>query len=234
MDEHGHLATEIYRWKRQRVIPQFSHLHKNNKFQVIYHNVLSLLKHSKLIENDKCFTSSDVILLGETWLSSIDQIHIHGFELIERTDDGPLRKPRGVCIFINKHLRKQITTSDSFVLKHENSRIDTSWILLNKIKIVAIYCKPQTSSSLWKKWFHQMNLSKTTTENIIILGDFNINSFQENHCVLRWFHRINFNILNTTQPTTQHKTHLDWVVSNTAYKTGTYASYFSYHHPIWA
>lgn len=121
-----------------------------------------------------------------------------------------------------------------FVLKHENSRIDTSWILLNKIKIVAIYSEPQTSSSLWKKWFQQLNLSETTTENVIIMGDFNINYFHDNHSLLRWFHRINFSILNKTQPTTQHKTHLDWVVSNSTYKTGTYASYFSYHHPIWA
>ncbi|KAK3932414.1 ATP-dependent DNA helicase [Frankliniella fusca] len=153
LDENGHLAQEIKRWKNNKVIPQFKHLHHSDCFQIMFHNVQSLEKHCKLVTNDLNFISSDVLLFGETWMSSIDNIKIHSFKLVTRTNDGLSRKPRGTAIYVKSEIRKEILDSNSFIINTHNGRIDTSWIKLKRTIIVAVYAKPQTSLTLWKKWF---------------------------------------------------------------------------------
>ncbi|KAK3923337.1 ATP-dependent DNA helicase pfh1 [Frankliniella fusca] len=82
LDENGHLAQEMKRWKKPKVIPQFKHLHHSNCFQIRFHNEQSLEKHCKLVTNDLNFISSDVLLFGETWMSPLDNIKIHSFKLV--------------------------------------------------------------------------------------------------------------------------------------------------------
>ncbi|KAK3929547.1 Ribosome-binding factor A [Frankliniella fusca] len=61
------LRTEMKRWKTKEIIPKFRFLQdKTKSFQIMFHNIQSLPKHINLIRNDKCFTNSDIIILGET------------------------------------------------------------------------------------------------------------------------------------------------------------------------
>ncbi|KAK3923338.1 Serine hydroxymethyltransferase, cytosolic [Frankliniella fusca] len=69
-----------------------------------------------------------------------------------RTKDGLSRKPRGTAIYVKSEIRKEILDSNSFIINTHNGRIDTSWIKLKRTITMAVYAKPQTSLTLWKKW----------------------------------------------------------------------------------
>ncbi|VDN28054.1 unnamed protein product [Gongylonema pulchrum] len=75
-------------------MPAFKFLHETHAaVQILYHNVQSFRKHSKQTENDPVFRTSDVILLGETWTLTKEQICVTGFRPLSRTDcAGPGRK----------------------------------------------------------------------------------------------------------------------------------------------
>lgn len=65
------------------------------------------------------------------------------------------------------------------------------------------------------------------------MGDFDVNALQSKSPLEKHLNQHNLNISNKSTITTHHKTCLDWIVRNDKRKCGVYASYFSYHHPIW-
>ena len=63
----SYLYSEKKRWRKCSIIPKFEFLQDtSNCLRIMYHKVQSLPKNIK-IKNDKNFTSSDIIILGETW-----------------------------------------------------------------------------------------------------------------------------------------------------------------------
>lgn len=101
----------------------------------MYHNVQSLKKNIHLIQNDRNFTSHDVLLFGETWLKQNEKIKIHGYELVSLTEAPPISKPQGVAILVKTSLLPSLHNTGSVVLKDTAGRIDAAWITLNKKNI---------------------------------------------------------------------------------------------------
>ncbi|KAK3909205.1 UPF0294 protein VP2298 [Frankliniella fusca] len=233
LSKTDYLYQEIKRWKRDKIIPVFNNIRDQTAFQIMYHNVQSLPKHINLITNDLNFTCNDVLCFGELWMSQYDTTAIPSYNMIHSIVSRNQRKPIGVCIYVKKAKQKFIKKSGTFTLSASKYRIDTVWLTIHNHTVFALYGTPGTPQQLWKKWFNTMH--SLQSGKIIILGDFNFNSQQLPCAFEQLFRKYDLELKNRNMVTTHQKTSLDWIVSNNEQLlTGTYVSYFSYHHPIWA
>lgn len=231
IDKHSDLAQERKRWKKHALTPMFSYLHQDTrKLKIMYHNIQSLQKHINLVRNDSTFTSSDILIFGETWNVSNDNFIIKNFHHIQQTPAGTSRKPRGVSVYLKNKLVPLLQSSTSSVLSDKNSRIDVASITLNDVTIIGIYAKPHTSLQLWSQFFK----TYAQKQKIIIIGDFNINSangtkFEPMKQLLK---KYKLSLIGNNVKTTIAQTSLDWIVSNMRIPFEKYASFFSFHDPI--
>ena len=236
IEKNSHLAKEMKRWKKSKLVPKFNFLQAPTKqLKVMYHNVQSLKKHVNLVRNDKNFTSADVLIFGETWTKFDESIKIKSFRLIQQTSLQSTRKPGDVSIYVKKYLQKQILNSASYILKDNAGQIDVAWIELKHTFIIGTYAKPQTSILLWNKFFKSLP-HYIGHKTVIIMGDVNVDSCKKSTYSLfvPILKKFNLKHINKNMPTTYKNTALDWVLSNKNISSGRYCSFFSYHDPIWA
>ncbi|KAE8741450.1 hypothetical protein FOCC_FOCC013050 [Frankliniella occidentalis] len=231
LQENDHMSLEMTRWKTNSIIPVFSNIKSSDMYIAMYHNVQSLPKHQKLIINDKNFTASGLLFFGEIWMSSHDQIDIPHFKLLHKIDSGHARKPSGVCVYVNNNICNLVSASGCFTIKHTNNKIETTWVKIRNCTYCGLYAKPGTSIETWKTWLAK--ILQTCSGNLLIMGDFNIDALKSKSPLQKHLSNRNLTILNRKEHTTHNKTCLDWIVSNYKPQHGHYASYFSYHQPIW-
>jgi len=233
--KNSYLHQEMKRWKRHSLLPTFKLLRKKRKgLKIMYHNIQSLKKHVMLVQNDKNFTSQDILLFGETWLKHDEAVTINGYSLVSQTALPFISKPQGVAIFVKNDIVNKVINPSSAILKDKSGRIDMTWITINKKTIIAVYSKPKSSLQLWNKFFKTISL--VNKRHVIIMGDININSknkrsFSKFQPLLE---KYNLHLANKKMISTHKNTALDWIITDTPLSCGRYASYFSYHHPVWA
>lgn len=234
LPKNSFLADEIQRWKNKKITPKFKFLRdQEKKPDIIYHNIQSLPKHINLVRNDENFTTSDILIFGETWTVPGDNIKIKNFKLLSRVDCGHARKPRGVSIYVKRSIYNQIKSTNSFSLKANKGRIDVSVLDTNDKTIIGLYANPSTSILLWSKLFNKLKCH--FNKKCIIMGDVNMNSIKMKHHdkLVSILQKHNLTLLNKNTVTTHFNTSLDWIITNAPAKCGTYNSFFSHHYPIW-
>ena len=109
--------------------------------------------------------------------------------------------------------------------------------------VLALYKHPnQSFKDFWCQFKKFMRESIPDIENqscqtnVFILGDFNINSDKEVQLKDKILNKFNFQFVNPNGFTTDRKTTIDWIITNTKtieYKTYIYESFFSDHKPLW-
>ncbi|KAK3919292.1 TRIO and F-actin-binding protein, partial [Frankliniella fusca] len=230
----SHLAHEIRSWKKRKIVPKYSFLcSKSRKLQIIYHNIQSLTKHEMLVKNDKVFMNSDLVILGETWSLPKDSINLHNFHLIAKTNSGHIRKPKGISVSIKNRLLKEVTESTAYQIKDTKGSIDIGIVKLKSLTIIGIYASPKVCIPLWHKFFN--SIKTTLNKKLIIVGDFNLNhmKLKKNSFIYNTIQKCHLEIKNKKMATTHNNTGIDWILSNTHLKCGTYNSFFSHHYPLW-
>ncbi|KAK3928382.1 ATP-dependent DNA helicase [Frankliniella fusca] len=202
--------------------------------KVIFHNVQSLPKHINLIRNDKNFTSTDVMIFGETWVTSRDYLIINDFKLLIHTPHETNRRPQGVAIYIKEHLMPHVTNLHSEIFVNSKYKIDVAYFTIFNYTIIGLYAKPHTPLSLWEEFFTYTQALKK--HHIFIVGDFNINSLDKKKFApfTRLLSSIQVSLLNKGMNTSMAGKAIDWILCDTKCTVGKYASFFSFHDPIWA
>ena len=140
----------------------------------MFHNLQSLNKHFLNVKSDKTFLSASMISLVETWTKPSDKLEIESFKIVHRRDCDDVRKPFGQIIYLKNDLKyENITEKYEY---SEKNHIESSSIKIDDICIISVYNSPNSSFDILKRHINEViTISKGFCENIIVVGDFNIN-----------------------------------------------------------
>ncbi|KAE8739092.1 hypothetical protein FOCC_FOCC015415 [Frankliniella occidentalis] len=234
LQKKSFLSIEMRRWRSHILKPKFTSLQRTSKkLKIMYHNIQSLKKHKQLVRNDANYTCNDLLIFGETWAVPHDNIKIKGFKLLHQLTDSHIRKPQGVSVYVKKSLHQEIHYCEEIVCNEAPGKIQAIALQLHNTLVVGIYAKPKTSRSIWRKFYRMLPL--TSQKDIVIVGDFNINSKRlcKRHFLLELLEIYKLKVNNIGITNTHAKTSLTWVISNKSVACGTYISFFSHHYPMW-
>ncbi|CAM4981284.1 unnamed protein product [Rotaria socialis] len=153
---------------------EFPEESQEERFSMMFHNVQSLNKHFSDMQFDKTFLSSSMISLVETWTKPSDNLEIEGFKIAHRRDCDDVRKPFGQSIYLKNDLKYE-----NIPERYEYSgktHIEYSSIKIDDICIISVYNSPNSSFDILKRHINEViTISKGFCENIIVVGDFNVN-----------------------------------------------------------
>ncbi|CAF4648686.1 unnamed protein product, partial [Rotaria sp. Silwood2] len=153
---------------------EFPEESQEERFSIMFHNVQSLNKHISDIKFDKTFLSSSMISLVETWTKPSDNLEIEGFKIVHRRDCDDVRKPFGQIIYLKNDLKYENIT-ERYEYSGKN-HIEYSSIKIDDICVISVYNSPNSSFDILKRHINEViTISKGFCENIIVVGDFNIN-----------------------------------------------------------
>ena len=146
-------------------------------FSVVHYNIQSLLNKVDILESE--LSSFDVVCLSETWLdhrTTESDIKMHGFKM-------PYRRDRqgdnhgGICVYVkeNVYAKRRIDL--------ELQDIECLWIEVssnrNKLLIGTFYRPPNSPSSTLESIENSIGLAyETNIDNILIVGDFNLDTLK--------------------------------------------------------
>jgi hypothetical protein len=152
---------------------------KNNFFKIISVNAQSLanVDHVLVFRHLLSDQVVDLIAVSETWLSSkhSDKLcNVEGYKLIRNDREG--MRGGGVAFFVKNNINfKILSTSPN---THDPTQVEfiICEVTLNhsKLLIAAIYRRPERHCK-FDKFFIELQKYTPTHEEIILLGDFNIN-----------------------------------------------------------
>jgi hypothetical protein len=226
------LTIELKRQSEFTITPRFSFLHQDEEgMQIIYHNVQSFRKHWKQVAHDKCFTASDVVLLGETWTVHSDVISIPDFQTVCQST-GYDRSARGACCLVkNTH---QAIQAESYTDENAEEKVDATAVVVKDTLIVGVYASPRASNEALARLF--LWASKFETPRKLIVGDFNRDVGRESFLLRDFMSKAaehKFSLRSSAESTTRNGTAIDVIFSNFEVTCGVYESLMSYHKPIW-
>ena len=207
----------------------------------IFHNVRSLNLHFEDVCSSKSFTSSDIIMLAETWTLPVDQYILDGFSIVHRTDCTTVnRQAFGTLILLKTQLLAYsfIFYEKQLILSH--AHITVVAISVANEAIIFVYKSPQGTfanlQSMLEEAFYES--SKLNLNQINVIGDFNIKyqASDMNYTALKTFMTSNhyFFSLNENDVTTDHDSLIDLCFSsNKKFHANIFESVTSDHKPIW-
>ncbi|CAF3286262.1 unnamed protein product [Rotaria sp. Silwood2] len=204
-------------------------------FFVMFHNVQSLNKHFLDVKSDNTFLSASMISLVETWTKPTDSLEIEGFKIVHRRDCNDVRKPFGQIIYLKNDLKYENIT-ERYEYSGKN-HIEYCSIKIDDICIISVYNSPNSSFDILKRHINEViTISKGFCENIIVVGDFNINlKMKINKKFIEYMESFGLslnNILN--RDSTNAKTQIDYCFTNVKdLKSDYFESLTSFHKPIW-
>lgn len=207
----------------------------------IFHNVRSLNLHFRNITSSKSFTSSDIIMLAETWTLPRDCYLIDDFYTVHRTDCiTPTRHAFGTLIFAKKAIKTKLKIIYEEQMIETNGHTTVVALSLSNSVIILAYRSPNaTTSYLFEYLKTALSItSKSNFDNTFILGDMNIkyqkgNKGYSNLLSFMLLHNMYFS-LKTSDITTDYDSLLDLCFSsNIDFKANIFESVTSDHKPIW-
>ncbi|SAM00102.1 hypothetical protein [Absidia glauca] len=149
---------------------------RQERCQLLIHNIQSVRRHVALVRRDAAYLSSDFIFLVETWSLPADEFPIDGFRCVSRVDnDGGVHLPKGASIFINDKWQDMLGRSGS-QLVHNLSRtgsISVAWVEVDYTLLVALYASPSTAVSLMVSVLEPL-LAPRVGRKSLVAGDFNV------------------------------------------------------------
>ncbi|CAF1291957.1 unnamed protein product [Rotaria sordida] len=214
---------------------EFSEESQEERFFVMFHNVQSLNKHIFDVRSDKTFLSSSMISLVETWTKPSDSLEIEGFKIVQRRDCNDIRKPFGQITYLKNDLKYENIT-ERFEYSGKN-HIEYSSIKIDDICIISVYNSPNSSFDVLKRHMNEViTISKGFCENIIVVGDFNINlKVKTNNKFIEYMKSFGLRLNNTlNRDSTNAKTQIDYCFTNVkGLKSDYFESLTNFHKPIW-
>ena len=214
---------------------EFPEESEGKRFFVMFHNVQSLNKHILDIRSDKTFLSASMIGLVETWTKPGDSLEIEGFKIIHRRDCNDTRKPFGQITYLKNDLKyENIAERCEYSGK---DHIEYCSIKIDDICIISVYNSPNSSFDVLKRHINEViSISKRFCEDIIVVGDFNINlKIKTNHKFIEYMESFGLTLINKlNKSSTNAKTQIDYCFTNmNDLKSDYFESLTSFHKPIW-
>lgn len=241
-DENDKVVQEMSRLRKEALlIPKFCYLRDipNGCVQIISQNVRSLEKHINSLRNDPVFTSSQFILLQETWHKqsiSGESISIQGKKLASRNMlPDQFARGKGTIIY---HCENCPVSSHAYVDRGPSCPIDVTICTHKDIVLINMYRSDDATEFQLKMMLFKIK-NYITSSNVLLCGDFNVNlaesSNPDTKKLLRQLSEHNLNLLSPIQPTTDFNTTIDGVfgrLNNYDCEINIYESYASDHKPL--
>lgn len=198
-----------------------------SSFKIFHINIQSI--RSKLSEIDIYIDSlsenvPDVLCFSETFLKNGDQscIQIEGFKLAEYFCRKNQRRG-GVCIFVKNfvHFNKLEWLHDFAVV--ENFECCGIYIPEIKIIVICLYRSGKNFNIFFEKLeillFKLTRKHRNLNNKVVLVGDFNINLFQNDHLTSRFLEILNIykfkcRVTNATRITSHSQTCIDNIITN--------------------
>ncbi|CAF4032542.1 unnamed protein product [Rotaria sp. Silwood2] len=214
---------------------EFPEESQGERFFVMFHSVQSLNKHIMDIRSDKTFLCASMISLVETWTKPTDSLEIEGFKVIHRRDCNDTRKPFGQITYLKNDLKyENITERCEYSGK---DHIEYCSIKIDDICIISVYNSPNSSFDVLKRHINEViSISKRFCEDIIVVGDFNINlKIKTNHKFIEYMESFGLTLINKlNKSSTNAKRQIDYCFTNVKdLKSDYFESLTSFHKPIW-
>ncbi|CAF1560346.1 unnamed protein product [Rotaria magnacalcarata] len=204
-------------------------------FSVMFHNVQSLNKHILDVKSDKTFLSASMISLVETWTKPGDSLEIEDFKVVHRRDCNDIRRPFGQITYLKNHLKYE-SIAERCEYSGKN-HIEYSSIKIDDICIISVYNSPNSPFDILKRHINEViTASKRFCENIIVVGDFNINlKIKTNYKFIEYMKSIGLTLINKlNKNSTNAKTQIDYCFANVnGWKCDYFESLTSFHKPLW-
>jgi hypothetical protein len=176
-----------------------------------------------------------MISLVETWTKPTDSLEIEGFKIIQRRDCNDTRKPFGQITYLKNNLKYENITERYEYTGRDH--IEYSSIKIDDICIISVYNSPNSSFDVLKRHMNEViSISKRFCENIIVVGDFNINlKIKTNHKFIEYMESFGLTLINKlNKSSTNAKTQIDYCFTNMKdLKSDYFESLTSFHKPIW-
>ncbi|CAF1352277.1 unnamed protein product [Rotaria sp. Silwood1] len=232
------VATMFKSMRSERMLKfslEFPEESQGERFFVMFHNVQSLNKHILDIRSDKTLLCASMISLVETWTKPTDSLEIEGFKVIHRRDCNDTRKPFGQITYLKNDLKyENITERCEYSGK---DHIEYCSIKIDDICIISVYNSPNSSFDVLKRHINEViSISKRFCEDIIVVGDFNINlKIKTNHKFIEYMESFGLTLINKlNKSSTNAKTQIDYCFTNmNDLKSDYFESLTSFHKPIW-
>lgn len=208
-----------------------------DRLKIIYQNVRSLNKNFNHILAHQWYNQANVLIFSETGSLCTDKFHIDGYRTAFRLDNKKLRKPRGIIGFVKKNIVSTVLDQcfQDIKNKHHTTSMDLILLQVNDIKILTGYKSPTVHEKIFVSQLKKSNLNNPL-DSYIIIGDFNIDVFQNESSFEICLKRLQFSrAIDPAISTTNFNTQIDIIFVNdkiTFYKAGVYESIFSDHKPI--
>ncbi|CAF4550151.1 unnamed protein product [Rotaria sp. Silwood2] len=214
---------------------EFPEESQGERFFVMFHSVQSLNKHIMDIRSDKTFLCASMISLVETWTKPTDSLEIEGFKVIHRRDCNDTRKPFGQITYLKNDLKyENITERCEYSGK---DHIEYCSIKIDDICTISVYNSPNSSFDVLKQHINEViSISKRFCEDIIVVGDFNINlKIKTNHKFIEYMESFGLTLINKlNKSSTNAKRQIDYCFTNVKdLKSDYFESLTSFHKPIW-
>ncbi|CAF3949464.1 unnamed protein product, partial [Rotaria sordida] len=214
---------------------EFPEESQGERFFVMLHNVQSLNKHILDIRSDKTFLCASMISLVETWTKPTDSLEMEGFKVIHRRDCNDTRKPFGQITYLKNDLKHEnITERCEYSGK---DHIEYCSIKIDDICIISVYNSPNSSFNVLKRHINEViSISKRFCEDIIVVGDFNIDlKIKTNHKFIEYMESFGLTLINKlNKSSTNAKTQIDYCFTNmNDLKSDYFESLTSFHKSVW-
>lgn len=213
--------AEINRLKAQRSLKLcFNQLESKTGLVCGYQNVVSFPKYRKHIEKDEWYSKCDILIFTETHTTSEYQVDLPNFNLVLRSDDVSIPKPRGMFVFAKPNVNIQMLHHQ--VLESQSNEkpvfhCDIAAFKIDEINIITGYKSPHTKDETFKNLLKEV-VSKSQLkpfEKSVLMGDFNIDSNERSTFLQNLLPGFNMaSKIPPKDPTTKYNTHIDIILAN--------------------
>ncbi|CAF1932096.1 unnamed protein product [Rotaria magnacalcarata] len=218
--EHNDSVTMMFKTMRSERMVKFSlefpEESQGERFSVIFHDVQSL---NKNILDTK----------------PNDSLEIEGFKVVHRRDCNDIRKPFGQITYLKNHLKYE-SIAERCEYSGKN-HIEYSSIKIYDICIISVYNSPNSPFDVLKRHINEaITASKRFCENIIVVGDFNINlKIKTNYKFIEYMKSFGLTLINKlNKNSTNANTQIDYCFANAnGWKCDYFESLTSFHKPLW-
>jgi len=177
-----------------------------------------------------------MISLVETWTKPTDSLEIEGFQIIHRRDCKDTRKPFGQITYLKKNDLKYEKIAERCEYSGKD-HIEYSSIKIDDICIISVYNSPNSSFDVLKRHMNEVvSFSKRFCEDIVVVGDFNVNlKIKTNHKFIEYMESFGLTLISKlNKSSTNAKTQIDYCFTNMKKLQSDYfESLTSFHKPVW-
>lgn len=219
-----------------KLTPKFEFLRTvpHEEFQIISHNVQSLVAHYSTINKDEVYRKSSILLLQETWLKFGETDDIIIEEKIKIAQSGKPGLYRGKGTVIYKDATIQTTSTSTYFSYQDGHHIEATVCQINDIILVNVYVSNASPQGFFQEFMNGL-LHSFNALNIIVSGDFNHDFKRKKDWATFLSMNHSLNLVSPLDPTTNAGTTIDAVfakLQNYEIKTFIYESYISHHKPL--